>query len=414
MKKILIIGLLVLGVAVGATVMTGRVFQEQLIKLEAEISKDPRLEVLENTINEGMFSSSGKMTLVMNLEDNQRLMIESPWQASHFPGWVNYTGQTLLNLELDAQDVINLLEEVGMAALDYKGTANWSKATFAMVVEPFIFNNASASLEVSGVDLVGTYHYSGEQTGLLTIKNLAFSDQDFSKTELGLSDLALNWQQAGSYPWVEGAAELTAERLYFSNHSQQVELTKPSLSQAIAFNRQAFDYQFSLDVGEINSQGTDLGTGKLALKVADFNGQAMVDLVEVAAANPNIEQASPEDLASINDALNRLLAGSPAVILQTFDLDLKAPFVLQQKTTGKLNFDGNNLPLSYLQQIDAGSLEFADLINRTRLELNFSKLDPGLLMMIGIPTSMLNANQAEQTLIFEAGELKLNGNPIPL
>ena len=79
MKKILIIGLLVLGVAVGATVMTGRVFQEQLIKLEAEISKDPRLEVLENTINEGMFSSSGKMTLVMNLEDNQRLIIESPW-----------------------------------------------------------------------------------------------------------------------------------------------------------------------------------------------------------------------------------------------------------------------------------------------------------------------------------------------
>lgn len=414
MKKILIIGLVALGTAAGASIMTGRVFQEQFINLEAELSKDPRLEVLDNTINKGLFSSSGSMTLAMRLEENQRLIIESPWQASHFPGWVNYAGQTLLNLELGSQEVVNLLDEVGLDALQYEGTANWKKADFQMALEPFTFSDANAHLNVSGVNLTGTYHYSGEQVGLLTVANLAFSEQSGAQTSLDLKGFNLSWNQKGSYPWVQGTADLTAERIYVSNAQQDIELTQPSWKQSLVFNQQAFDYLVSLDMGKVTSQGAELGMGRLTLKTENFDGQAMVDLIEAAAANPNIDRLEEKDLLVMTNAFNRLLSASPAVVLQEFDLDLKAPIVFEQKTTGKLSFDGNNLPTNYLQQVESGGLDADDPINRTRLELNFSQLNPGLLMMIGIPTSMLNTDQAAQQLVFENGMLKLNGNHIPL
>lgn len=414
MKKILIIGLVALGTAAGASIMTGRVFQEQFINLEAEFSKDPRLEVLDNTINKGLFSSSGSMTLAMHLEENQRLIIESPWQASHFPGWVNYAGQTLLNLELGSQEVVNLLDEVGLDALQYEGTANWKKADFQMALEPFTFNDANAHLEVSGVNLTGTYHYSGEQVGLLTVTHLAFLEQNAAQASLDLKGFNLSWNQKGSYPWVQGTADLTAERIYFSNAQQNIELTQPSWKQSLVFNQQAFDYLVSLDMGKVTSQGDELGMGRLTLKTENFDGQAMVDLIEAAAANPNIDRLEEKDLLVMTNAFNRLLSASPVVVLQEFDLDLKAPIIFEQKTTGKLSFDGRNLPTSYLQQIESGGLDADDPINRTRLELNFSQLNPGLLMMIGIPTSMLNTDQAAQQLVFENGMLKLNGNHIPL
>ena len=414
MKKIVILGLVVLGTAVGATVIAGREFQAQLVQLETEMDQDPRIEVVNNTLNKGLFSSSGSMIFAMHLEDDQRLIIESPWQASHFPGWVDYTGQLLLSLDLGLQETVNLLDRVGILAPEYQGTAGWKKTTFQMHLEPFVFNEGLASLEVSGASVTGSYSYSGEQQGQLVINKLAFSEQNYAATTFDLNDLTVSWNQVSNHPWLQGTAEVSAGRIYVANQQQNIELIQPRLSQELVLNQQAFDYLASLDLGEIKSQGSPMGSAKLRLKTEGLNGQAVADLMDVVATNTHLEEAEAKgDLDRVQGALNSLLAGSPAVVLQEFNLTLKSPIVLEQQTTGKLSFDGRNLPISYLQQIEKGRLDSNDLINRTRLELNFSRLDQGLLMMLGIPASVLNPDQAEQKLVFEAGELRLNGNHLP-
>ena len=414
MKKIVILGLVVLGTAVGATVIAGREFQAQLVQLETEMDQDPRIEVVNNTLNKGLFSSSGSMTFAMHLEDDQRLIIESPWQASHFPGWVDYTGQLLLSLDLGLQETVNLLDRVGILAPEYQGTAGWKKTTFQMHLEPFVFNEGLASLEVSGASVTGSYSYSGEQQGQLVINKLAFSEQNYAATTFDLNDLTVSWNQVSNHPWLQGTAEVSAGRIYVANQQQNIELIQPRLSQELVLNQQAFDYLASLDLGEIKSQGSPMGSAKLRLKTEGLNGQAVADLMDVVATNTHLEEAEAKgDLDRVQGALNSLLAGSPAVVLQEFNLTLKSPIVLEQQTTGKLSFDGRNLPISYLQQIEKGRLDSNDLIKRTRLELNFSRLDQGLLMMLVIPSSVLNPDQAEQKLVFEAGELRLNGNHLP-
>jgi len=413
MKKLLIIGLVVLLAAAGASVMTGRVFQEQLANLEAEINKDPRFEAVSSNINKGLFSSSGSMTVSMYLENDQRLMIESPWQASHLPGWVNYQGQTLLTLEAGNDEVINLLDELGLDSLEYQGKAGWKKATFFMAIEPFVFEDEYAKLSMSGVDLSGSYHYSGRQVGKLIAKNLTLVEKGYATTELAFQDLALSWDQNGSYPYVQGDANLKAGQIYFSSPQGKVELADTSLSQALVFNQQSFDYLMSLDLGQIKSQGENLGTGKFSLKTANLDGQAMAELLELVAANPSYEQIEEDTTQAIMKVLDKLLADSPSLALEEFKVDVQTPFTFEQEARGELSFDGTNLPINYLQQLGEGGVASDDLIGRTRLELNFNKIDPGLLMLVGIPPSMLDSEADEQKLVFEAGELKLNNQLLP-
>lgn len=414
MRKILIIGLLVIvGGAIGASFIAGREFNQQLHNLVVELEKDPRLEVVENTVNKSIFSSSGNMTVVMNLEDNQRLILENPWQASHLPGWVNYSGQTLVDLEVGDEAILNLLEELGMDTLEYEGTVGWKKATFSMAVEAFLFNDGIASIEIPNISLTSDYYYSGRQTGKLQAKQVTLIEKSYAATKLVFDDLILSWDIKGSSPWVEGDVELIANHVYFLSPQGEVELSKPSWSHQLVFNEQAFDYLMSLDLGKIKSQGNDLGIGKLTLKTEQFNGQAVANLIEVLTSSPSLEKTEEKDLQTVMDASDQLLSGSPAIVLEEFNLAVQTPFAFEQQATGKLSFDGSNLPLSYLLQLEEGSLDAEDPISRTRLELNFSKLDSGLLMMKGIPLHMLDPDADEQQLIFEAGELTLNGKLIP-
>ncbi|GLR63355.1 DUF945 family protein [Marinospirillum insulare] len=412
MKKLLIIGLIVLLAAAGASVMTGRVFEEQLANFEAEMNKDPRLDAVSHSVDTGLFSSSGSMTVSMYLEDNQQLIIESPWQASYLPGWVNYQGETLVTLAAEGE-VINLLEELDLGELKYQGKAGWKKATFSMAVQPFLFEDKYAKLDLSGLDLAATYHYSGQQEGKLIAKNLILVEKNQQVTELAFKDLALTWDQQGSYPFVQGDAELKADEINFSSPQGVVNLAKSTWSQQLVFNEQNFDYSMSLDLGEIQSQGENLGTGKLSLKTANFNGQAMADLLELLATNPNYDQGEEATNQAVMAALDQLLGGSPAIELEELSLNIQMPFVLEQDAWGELSFDGTNLPVNYVQQLEIGRIDSDDALGRTRLELNFSKIEPGLLMLIGIPPSMLNSEADEQKLVFEAGVLELNGNPLP-
>lgn len=414
MKKLLLGGLVVaVAAATGASIMSGRIFQEQVLKLEAEVGKDPRINIVENTINKGLFTSSGSLNISMHLEDGQRLIFESPWQASHLPGWVSYSGETQITLELEGEKVIDLLEEYSMQPLRYQGTAGWNKATTQMLIEPFWYEDALTQIELSGVDLTGEYYYSGRQTGQLVIKQGSVVKNSYSESRLELEELVFTWDQKGEYPWVQGSAQIKADRIYVSSAQGEAEFSQPSFSQNLVFNPQAFDFLMTLDLGKVSNQDEEVGTSKFTLKTEQFNGQAIADLVELLTVNSRFEDASEEDLQSLKQAFGRLLDGSPALVLQEFNLELKSPIKFNQQAKGRLGFDGSNLPLNYLDQLEEGSLDQEDPINRIKLELSLNKLDPGLLMMLGLPASLLNQDEDEQVLVFEAGELKLNGHLLP-
>ena len=414
MKKLLLGGLVVaVAAATGASIMSGRIFQEQVLKLEAEVGKDPRINIVENTINKGLFTSSGSLNISMHLEDGQRLIFESPWQASHLPGWVSYSGETQITLELEGEEVIDLLEEYSMQPLRYQGTAGWNKATTQMLIEPFWYEDALTQIELSGVDLTGEYYYSGRQTGQLVIKQGSVVKNSYSESRLELEELVFTWDQKGEYPWVQGSAQIKADRIYVSSAQGEAEFSQPSFSQNLVFNPQAFDFLMTLDLGKVSNQDEEVGTSKFTLKTEQFNGQAIADLVELLTVNSRFEDASEEDLQSLKQAFGRLLDGSPALVLQEFNLELKSPIKFNQQAKGRLGFDGSNLPLNYLDQLEEGSLDQEDPINRIKLELSLNKLDPGLLMMLGLPASLLNQDEDEQVLVFEAGELKLNGHLLP-
>lgn len=414
MKKLLLGGLVVaVAAATGASIMSGRIFQEQVLKLEAEVGKDPRINIVENSINKGLFTSSGSLSISMHLEDGQRLIFESPWQASHLPGWVSYSGETQITLELEGEEVIDLLEEYSMQPLRYQGTAGWNKATTQMLIEPFSYDDALTQIELSGVDLSGEYYYSGRQTGQLVIKQGSVVKNSYSESRLELEELVFTWDQKGEYPWVQGSAQIKADRIYVSSAQGEAEFSQPSFSQNLVFNPQAFDFLMTLDLGKVSNQDEEVGTSKFTLKTEQFNGQAIADLVELLTVNSRLEDASEEDLQSLKQAFGRLLDGSPALVLQEFNLELKSPIKFNQQAKGRLGFDGSNLPLNYLDQLEEGSLDQEDPINRIKLELSLNKLDPGLLMMLGLPASLLNQDEDEQVLVFEAGELKLNGHLLP-
>lgn len=414
MRKTLVIGLLiVVATAVGATIMTGRIFQGQINNLTAEILQDPRFEIIDSTVNEGMFSSSGNFAIAMQLEEGARLIVENPWHASHLPAWVNYTGEVLVTLETDQDEVVNLLDELGMDTLKYTGKAGWKKATTHMAVQALVFSDGYATLDIPSMKLSSDYFYNGRQIGKLLINEMTLIENKLASTELKLNDLVFSWNQQGSYPWVGGEAELKAAQVNFSGPQGEIEIIKPSLQQQLVYNADVFDYSLAFDLGKIKSGEGNLGTGKLAIKTENFNGQAVANLVELLAANPSLEKANEKDLQLVMRAFDQLLSGSPAIVLQELDISLENPFKLEQQTTGKLSFDGRNLPIDYLLQLEEERIDTEDPISRTRLELNFSKLEPSLLMLVGIPLDLLDSDADVQQLVFEEGELKLNGHLLP-
>jgi hypothetical protein len=87
---------------------------------------------------------------------------------------------------------------------------------------------------------------------------------------------------------------------------------------------------------------------------------------------------------------------------------------LDQKVHGSLRFDGTNLPTDYLLQLSSAQLETEDFFSRVRLELVFDQINPILLLMIGIPTHLVDDPSQEQRLLLENGELRLNGQPMQL
>ncbi|WP_404416824.1 DUF945 family protein [Marinospirillum sp.] len=414
MKKLWVIGLGVILVAVVTlTLATGKTFTGQLDKLSAELAEDPRIRVVSSDKDSGWLSSSGEMTLAFTLDDQADLLVTSQWQASHRPGWVDYQGTTRLHVE-EGEERLDLLDELGVEPLPFQGRADWSHASYLLELPALTMADPDFSIDFSGGQLEAGYEYeSGRQTGQLQAAFLQLGGGEQDPSRLNLEDVLLSWDQQGTYPWISGDMKLNLARLHFNGPQGEVAFAEPQISQQMQMSEESFDLSLSLDTGEATSNGRSLGSAALSVRTDRFDGQASADLLEFFGQEADWESLDEEAMQPGLMAMNRLLEGSPALLLENFQVSLVTPVEMTQKAEGSVSFDGRNLPSRYLNRLSDGEIAEDDLMSRMRVELLFDKINPELLRLVGIPPFLQDESAEQQSVVWEGGELRMNGKLLP-
>lgn len=415
MKKRLGVGLL-LGVIVwvGASAYVGKTFINEMDAALEQAAEDPRVRLLTQEQEQGWLQSSGTLTWAYQLDLETELLITSHWQAAHRPAWVSFSGTTALLVNQDGEPQLDLLDHLDLQPIAFHGQAGLRKMTLQMPLQPLAVAEEHYHIEFSGGELQLDYAYaSGKQVGKFTTDLLRLGGGQFDPSKLDLEGLQLNWSQQGVYPWVRGDLSLQLQRLFFSGAQGEVSFAQPWLKQTLNLDSEHFDLSLELTSGEVSSSGNELGQLDLAFSTDHFDGQAMADLVAFFGQEADWQALDEEAMQPALDSLNRLLEGSPALNLDQLDITLLTPFSISQKAQGSARFDGRHLPTDYLHRVARGEISEEDFAKRFRLELLFDQINPELLMLVGIPPFMLDSSAAKQSLVWEAGELRLNGERLP-
>lgn len=415
MKKLLMASLGVVLIALLAlTLATGNTFTQQLDNITADLAKDPRVQVISSDKDSGWLSSRGETTLAYVLDARTNLLVTSQWQASHRPGWVSYQGSIQLSSVEEGQESLDLLDKLGVDPLPFHGRAGWKQASYILDLQALALADKDYSIEFSGGELKAGYEYAtGHQTGRLEAASLKLGGGQFNPSQLTFEEVLLSWNQQGIYPWVSGDMHLNLNKLHFKGPQGEVTFDQPHLSQQLQITEQNFDLSLALDTGEVRSGDRKLGKAALALRTDSFDGQATADLLEFFSQEADWEGLSEEAMQPGLAAMNQLLQGSPALLLDHLQISLATPVELSQQAEGSIGFDGRNLPTEYLNRISSGEIAEDDLMSRVRVEFLFDKINPELLMLVGIPPFLQDESAAQQSLIWEAGELRLNGQRLP-
>lgn len=415
MKKLLGAGLILLALgALVLSVFSGRTFTSQMEQLAQEAAEDPRVQLVSSESQAGWLTSRGQMTLAYTLDPRTELLVTTDWQARHRPGWVTFTGEALLATESEEGEHLDLLAELGLEPLFFRGRADWRQASYQLDLEALAVADDHYSIELSGGYLEGDYDYaSGRQTGRFTATDLILGGGHFTQSALDFQSLELKWKQEGSYPWVAGDLDLTAESIQFTGPQGEVLLDQPRLSQVLALSEAGFNLQLDVTTGEVSSAGRALGRAGLRVSTENFDGPAMAQLMEFFGEEADWENLDEEAMQPGMEAMNQLLEGSPALVLEALEIKLLTPFEISQKAEGSVRFDGRNLPSSYLNRLSSGEISDDEFASRVRLELLFDRINPDLLLLVGIPPFLQDESADQQRLVWEAGELRLNGQRLP-
>jgi hypothetical protein len=176
---------------------------------------------------------------------------------------------------------------------------------------------------------------------------------------------------------------------------------------------ESFDLNLSLDTGEATSSGRSLGSAALSVRTDRFDGQASADLLEFFGQEADWESLDEEAMQPGLMAMNRLLEGSQALLLENFQVSLVTPIEITQQAEGSISFDGRNLPSQYLSRVSDGEIAEDDVMSRMRVELLFDKINPELLRLVGIPPFLQDESAEQQSVVWEGGELRMNGKRLP-
>lgn len=418
MKKTYWIGLVVLALAILVTNVSSQTGAKFYTEMEKSLNH-LNLTLEDNQVQQGWFSSSGQQTFSIKIDESLSLWLINNWQAQHFPGWVVFKGATSFDFAGDlalAESLKNVALELGLAKLPYSGSANWNKAKFVMQLANL---DATEDLEFSwsGFNLQAVNYYSGLQEGSLVLDKFVREEKSrysYNNNSFSLTDLLLSWNQEGTYPWVNSTVEASVASMVFAGGAGFVttELVQPQLQQSLALSPETFAYSYVMDLGKILLGGEEMGSGKLHLTTADIAGQPVADIIQVLAQNTAYTDLTSADVEQLNAAADKILQGSPKILLQELDFLLEGPLVFGLQAEGSLGFDGTNLPTDYLRQLEEGAVAVADLVQRLVVEINFNLADDSLLMFLGLPEGLLNPDLEHQSLVFVNGQLNLNGQPI--
>ncbi|WP_114417708.1 DUF945 family protein [Marinospirillum perlucidum] len=412
MKKWLLSGSLLLVILlVIMTVATGRVFEQQLEKAVAQVASSPGYTLVSQDIRGGLLGSEADLELAFQLDARTQVLISTLLVSSYRPGWTTFQGGMDMQVIWDDQEPLDFLESVGLEELPFSGQADWSKASYRLEVDELKSEDSDLTLHMQEAELAGSYHYNGEQDGQLQMERLAFTSP--RADDLEILDLEAVWQNTGGYPWGEGEMQVHATEITYQSPLGRVQLQQPQLDYAIQLTEEALDLSMQLDTGEITSSGRPLGQVDITFHTENLNGEAALELAEHFNQDIDWNQADAAAMQPARDAASRLLSGSPKLVLDQLAVELQAPFPIQQMAEGELKFDGRNLPTDYLARLSAGELPPEDFASRVSLQLLMDEVDPNLMRLVGLPTSLLDEEADQQMLSWEKGQLRLNDQPLP-
>lgn len=409
MKKWMAVLVLVLLLGAGLTLASGRALDKNLPVIMAEWADAPGVTLTSSNQQRGLLTSSGREVFSTPLLPGVEWQTVIDWTAGHRPGWISFSGDVRLLLVSDSKTV-DLADLLDTDPLAFSGTAGPNKLSYRLTMAPLSVAEEQLQLDVRGVLATGDYHYASRQnTGELSMERLSM---DMASELVELHGMQMSWDQTGSATDFVGRSDLSLERIDVVSAEGSVNLHQASLNQLITLNDQTFDWSLALDSGSVRQYGEELGSGKLRVHTQQFDGQAMQALFQLAAQSVELQQKDMTRNVELRNALQRLLAGNPGVVVDELDIQVNQPVALRQQLRGSLDFDATHLADDFVQRLLNGQVTEDEWLNRLRMEWFFSGVDSNLLMLMGLPPALLS-DQSEHSVTLRQGELRFNGILLP-
>lgn len=414
MKKFLtlVAGLLVAGY-LGLTYLAGSNFNKQLALLEANLAQEPNVTLVEAQKTGGFFSSSGLLSLEIDLhelEDELTVTLNAPWQANHLAGWVNFASQLEVSVS-DGYDTLNFNELLGLPSFDLTGTAGLKKLNYQQAITQLASHNELVNLDVAVSDwlISGEIYYSGKETGQFNLGSFKLTGD--SHQELSLSNLQASFNQSGKFPWQAAKWLVSLENFKLNDYNQQLNLNQAELALDYQLSQSDFTLNQALSFNQLQVANLEITQAQLKTQLSQLNSQALGKLLKLVkeqqlSGTANLEEDQLEEL------FIQLLADSPKLTLEELSFNLNQPFAMNPSAEGWVEFNGENLPADFIEQLETSSFDEDEMAARLTLELKIAKLPSLVLALMGLPKDALGENKDELLIKLNEGRLFINEQQI--
>lgn len=412
MRKLLslLIATVVIGYS-GLTYLAGNNFSKQLSQLETLVATEPNLKLIEHSQTTSFLTSSGQITLEVDLSEVERglkLNINAPWQATHLAGWVNFASQLKISAT-DGYETLDLNQLLGLPSFDVTGTAGLKKLTYQQQINQLNQQLNSLNLQLKDWLIEGEIHYSGKETGQLSLAQLSLGDSGYPV--FNLEKLLVEFNQKGKFPWQKAYWLAQAEQINFTDSSQQFSLKDGRLTLDYQLNEKDFNLTQELSFTQLLLDNLTVEAAHLATQLSQINSQALGKLL-IAVKEQQVNKTTPPNNAELEELFIQLLADSPKLNLQQFTFTLNQPFAMNPSAKGWLEFNGKDLPENFVQQLETANFDEDDLAQRLTLELTIANFPSLMLALLGLPSEAVEANKDTLFIQLNQGQLFINDQQI--
>lgn len=429
MKKIVLLLILVVGVAIVGPKVIGGIVESEYENIAQELAKDPNIEISERSFTSHWFTGEAitKIKFKGNAQELGDIELSINEQLTFGPFAFTHSGiyfglahsDAKLNIETDlasdeAMSKINrlLTEKLSISSvltygLNYETTALLDEITYEVDGNKAVIGKLySESKFIDEKKIRGFVHWDG-LTLFSSNKNLLIG-----AAKVEFDQEVINGDFYSESPLLTGDFLMLLKAITVSdaNNNSIVVVDDLSFSGTSEVNDNLIDASINYSVGQFVGQGQSLKNINLAMEFNKFEIQAMEELNKLFAS----AQANPENMAQYTPELinkaSELLKYDPIVNINDFSVETPNGVI---KSNASLTidysvYDANN-PMSIVSALNINAKGQAPFLYLTSLGLEDMVnmyVEQGLLLV-----------EKEQLFFdasFEKGLLTVNGNAIPL